>query len=179
MTKLLSGRTKTFNVGISTVTENSRVFTATGNAFVSGNLDVVGIATISGLKYPTSDGSANYVLTTDGSGTLSFADVDGLSTTTFAWGTDGDLGLITDSVTDTDDNGLITESAGTSFDLGLIVLGGLVYPGQFVLPSYTVSTLPAAVAGGMIFVTDENGGAVPAFNDGTNWRRITDRIIVS
>jgi hypothetical protein len=47
-------------------------------------------------------------------------------------------------------------------------------------PSYTVGTLPsAATAGQMIFVSDESGGAVMAFSDGTNWRRVTDRAIVS
>ena len=51
-------------------------------------------------------------------------------------------------------------------------------PIQF--PSYTVATLPAATtAAQMIYVSDETGGAVPAFSDGTNWRRVTDRAIVS
>jgi hypothetical protein len=31
----------------------------------------------------------------------------------------------------------------------------------------------------MIYVSDETGGAVMAFSDGTNWRRITDRATVS
>jgi hypothetical protein len=35
------------------------------------------------------------------------------------------------------------------------------------------------MAGGFIFVTDETGGAVTAFHDGTNWRRTTDRAVVS
>lgn len=30
-----------------------------------------------------------------------------------------------------------------------------------------------------IFVTDEAGGATPAFSDGTNWRRAADRAVVS
>ena len=50
------------------------------------------------------------------------------------------------------------------------------------LPSYTTSTLPSASgagAGSMVFVTDEAGGAVPAFSDGTDWRRVTDRAVVS
>lgn len=47
-------------------------------------------------------------------------------------------------------------------------------------PSYTVATLPTdAMVGARAFVTDETGGAVPAFFDGTNWRRVTDRAIVS
>lgn len=50
----------------------------------------------------------------------------------------------------------------------------------FELPSYTVATLPSATQPGqMIYVSDETGGAVPAFSDGTNWRRVTDRAIVS
>lgn len=48
--------------------------------------------------------------------------------------------------------------------------------------SYTVATVPSAAgsgAGAMIYVTDETGGAVMAFSDGGNWRRMTDRVIVS
>lgn len=49
------------------------------------------------------------------------------------------------------------------------------------LPEYTVATLPSAAnyTRGMIYVSDETGGAIPAFSDGTNWRRVTDRTIVS
>lgn len=49
------------------------------------------------------------------------------------------------------------------------------------LPTYTVATLPSAStnARGLIYVSNETGGAVPAFSDGTNWRRVTDRAIVS
>ena len=42
---------------------------------VDGTINVSGQATLAGLAYPTSDGSANQFLKTDGSGTLSFADV--------------------------------------------------------------------------------------------------------
>lgn len=49
------------------------------------------------------------------------------------------------------------------------------------LDTYTVATLPDATAFPRltIYVSDETGGAVPAFSDGTNWRRVTDRTIVS
>lgn len=48
------------------------------------------------------------------------------------------------------------------------------------LPSYAKASLPsAAIAGFMIYVTDDVGGAVPAFSDGTNWRRVTDRNVIS
>lgn len=33
--------------------------------------------------------------------------------------------------------------------------------------------------GDTAFVTDETGGAVLAFYDGTDWRRVTDRTVVS
>lgn len=49
------------------------------------------------------------------------------------------------------------------------------------LMSYTVATVPDASlwAGALIYVSDESGGAVPAFSDGTDWRRVTDRTVVS
>jgi len=47
-------------------------------------------------------------------------------------------------------------------------------------PTYTVATLPnVGGGGGMIFVSDETGGATLAFSDGTNWRRVQDRAIVA
>lgn len=54
------------------------------------------------------------------------------------------------------------------------------------IPTYVVAEVPAAAdladsAGEsyLIFVSDESGGAQPAFWDGTNWRRFTDRAVVS
>lgn len=49
------------------------------------------------------------------------------------------------------------------------------------LPSYLKTALPVAAdnTGAMIYVTNEVGGAVPAFSDGANWRRVTDRAIVA
>lgn len=62
----------------------------------------------------------------------------------------------------------------------LQVAGTIKATTRYNLPSYTVATLPAATgAGGLIYVSDETGGAVPAFSDGTNWRRVTDRTIVA
>jgi hypothetical protein len=50
-----------------------------------------------------------------------------------------------------------------------------------VFPSYTVADVPTAstATGGVIYVSDETGGAVLAFSDGTNWRRVTDRTVIS
>jgi hypothetical protein len=52
--------------------------------------------------------------------------------------------------------------------------------GPLVLASYTVAGLPGASgAGQLVYVSNESGGAVVAFSDGVNWRRVTDRAIVS
>ena len=49
------------------------------------------------------------------------------------------------------------------------------------LPSFSKPDLPAAPSypNCMIFVPNEAGGATPAYSDGTNWRRVADRAIVS
>lgn len=49
------------------------------------------------------------------------------------------------------------------------------------LREFTVAGVPSAAdnKAGMIQVTDETGGYVPAFSDGTDWRRVTDRAIIS
>ena len=49
------------------------------------------------------------------------------------------------------------------------------------MASYTVANVPSAALNPrtMIYVSNEVGGAVPAFSDGTNWRRVTDRAIIS
>lgn len=61
------------------------------------------------------------------------------------------------------------------------ILNEFILGDAIILPSYTVSTVPTAseYTGGEIYVTDETGGAVPAFSDGMNWRRVTDRAIIS
>lgn len=64
-------------------------------------------------------------------------------------------------------------------DLTLWVQG--LFRGPQRLTSYTVLGVPDATVllGSQIYVNNESGGAVPAFSDGTNWRRVTDRAIVS
>ena len=48
------------------------------------------------------------------------------------------------------------------------------------LATATVATLPsAATAGQLLYVSDESGGPVLAFSDGSSWRRVTDRAVVS
>ncbi len=49
------------------------------------------------------------------------------------------------------------------------------------LISYTVAELPdpALHPRELVYVSNEAGGAVVAFSDATNWRRVTDRAICS
>ena len=72
---------------------------------------------------------------------------------------------------------------------GKIGIGGVTSPsvalhapGAVRVGSYTVAGLPSATtsgAGAIVHVSNEVGGAVLAFSDGTSWRRVTDRIVVS
>ena len=47
--------------------------------------------------------------------------------------------------------------------------------------NFTVATVPDATVneGRIIYVSDESGGSTLAFSDGTNWRRVQDRAIIS
>lgn len=49
------------------------------------------------------------------------------------------------------------------------------------LKTYTVATVPTAATypRGVIYVSDETGGATLAFSDGSDWRRAQDRAVVS
>jgi hypothetical protein len=51
----------------------------------------------------------------------------------------------------------------------------------FQAATYTVATVPSAAANprGIIYVSNETGGATLAFSDGTNWRRVQDRNVIS
>lgn len=70
-----------------------------------------------------------------------------------------------------------TDWYGYWLDLGVAVRQLQVGP---VAPSFTVATLPTtAPVGSTIYVSDESGGATLAYWDGTNWRRVTDRAIVT
>ena len=53
--------------------------------------------------------------------------------------------------------------------------------GGLELPSVAVADLGTVAqrAGNMVFCTNETGGAVPVFFDGSDWRRVTDRAVAS
>lgn len=59
---------------------------------------------------------------------------------------------------------------------------GMTYPlplKSFVVADLTGDYAASLWSGATIYVSNESGGAVVAFSDGTNWRRVTDRAIVS
>ena len=158
---------------------------------------------------PSADGSANQFLKTNGSGTLSFGavSVDPAGSNTQIQFNDGgsasaDASLTFDKATDTlqsgvvkgvlfepiSDYGSVATTANIVIDYGQVADSNTTV-GDFdhILKNYgnahdifTVSALPSASGTGqMIFVSNETGGATMAFSDGTNWRRITDRAVVS
>jgi hypothetical protein len=147
---------------------------AFGNILVDGETTVSADSTSDNLTLASGSGieittdSANNTVTITSTGQVSIFAIGGI------------MGTITEPVTNDQDLGLITDVATVTYDLETIVLGGLVYPTQLILPTYTVSSLPSASpAGQFVYCSNESGGAVPAFSDGTNWRRVTDRAIVS
>ena len=66
---------------------------------------------------------------------------------------------------------------GTSVPSAKLHVNGSLRVGQ-----YSKSSLPSASANGegsLIYVSDDAAGPVIAFSDGANWRRLTDRNIIS
>lgn len=108
---------------------NAITIDSTSNVTIPQNLTVTG--TLNGLSYPTADGTANQVLTTDGSGTLSFATVSG-------GGGSGISNVSEDSTPqlggdlDVNGNAIVSASNGniaiTPNGSGAIVLDGLSWP---------------------------------------------------
>lgn len=92
-------------------------------------------------------------------------------------------------VTNPEHGAAITSGGDTASELMLLFMDDLAQRlndnllGQGVqLPTYTVAeanALTAVSAGSMAYISDEAGGGVPAFADGTNWRRVTDRAVIT
>lgn len=73
-----------------------------------------------------------------------------------------------------------TSTDGSTFDTGLTLVAGA--EGVPRVPSFTVAGLPSAStagAGAIAYCSNETGGAVLVFSDGTNWKRVTDRATAS
>jgi len=74
-----------------------------------------------------------------------------------------------------------TTGPKTSASLTYNATSGALGAELVTLAPKTVAQLAAltATVGSIVYVSDETGGAVIAFYDGTNWRRVTDRVVVS
>ena len=82
-------------------------------------------------------------------------------------------------LTGDDDLHLKVSANGTTWREALVLTAATGTPR---VPSVAKGSLPSAAtatAGAIVHVPDESGGAVLAFSDGANWRRVTDRAVVS
>lgn len=84
-----------------------------------------------------------------------------------------------------DDNGDVVDGpAAAALAMTEDVLqidGNRQMAGPLIFASFLVAEVPAAAdwVSGQIYVSNESGGATLAFSDGTNWRRVQDRAIIS
>ena len=94
--------------------------------------------------------------------------------------TDLDCGSVTDDIIlNILDLESVTGSISGTFDLGFIVTSGIISPDLFLLPSFTVSTLPVGQEAQVVYVSDDVGGPTLAFFDGTNWKRTSDNQVIT
>lgn len=158
--------------------------TVTGDISISGNITGADTDNISegstNLYYTTA--RANAAIDAKLTGDITLGNVTSQSTNTGVV-----EGVVFQPITD---YGSITNTANITIDYGAVneagtvpAIGDFEYLNDIFGPtgdSFTVSSLPsAAQPGQMIYVSDETGGSVMAFSDGSNWRRITDRAVVS
>lgn len=76
----------------------------------------------------------------------------------------------------------LTDGAGVLRQILTLSATKLTIDGAVRVKSHAKASLPSASgegAGAILYVSDEAGGAVLAFSDGTSWRRVTDRAVVS
>ena len=167
-----------------------------GNYFVGNGSQLTGILTGNSFGIITVSGQSN-VVADQATDTLTLVAGSGIAITTDAgndsvtisqvatdsiFATGGNMGTVDEAVTVSEDLGTVTSAATVEYDLGTLTTGGILTPSFLLLPSKTVSELSSLTpnpAGQFVYCSNESGGAVPAFSDGTNWRRVTDRAIVS
>ena len=158
--------------------------TVTGDISISGDITTADTDNLSegttNVYYTTA--RANSAIDAKLTGSLAFGDITAQTVETGVV-----EGVVFQPITD---YGSITSSANITIDYGAVnetgtvpAIGDFEYISDIFGPtgdSFLVASLPSsAQPGQMIYVSDETGGSVMAFSDGTNWRRITDRTIVS
>ena len=148
---------------------------------LGGNLDVVthsiistsnrdinitpngsGKVVLDGLSYPTADGTANQVLTTDGSGTLTFADASGGggSGESVSWSvTQSSHGLAVGDVIYNNGTNYVKAQANATGTLGLFVVSAVADANTFTATFSGKITLSSLTAGQYYFVSTTTAGA--------------------
>ena len=149
---------------------------------LGGNLDVVthsivstsnrdinitpngsGKVVLDGLSYPTADGTANQVLTTDGSGTLTFADTSSGSGENVSWSvTQSSHGLAVGDVIYNNGTNYVKAQANATGTLGLFVVSAVADANTFTATFSGKITLSSLTAGEYYFVSNTTAGAYVA-----------------
>lgn len=131
------------------------------NKTISGNLNTLSNIGTNSLAARTGDDNQVVTGTAGGTGTLA------------QWDANGDLVSGAEVIL------LLTTT--TADEAYLSRDGSQEASGPVRIASYTVATVPPATdyTQGIIYVSDEAGGATVAFSDGTNWRRVQDRAVIS
>ena len=147
---------------------------------LGGNLDVVthsiistsnrdinitpngsGKVVLDGLSYPTADGTANQVLTTDGSGTLTFADASGGggSGESVSWSvTQSSHGLAVGDVIYNNGTNYVKAQANATGTLGIFVVSAVADANTFTATFSGKITLSSLTAGQYYFVSTSSAG---------------------
>lgn len=181
--------TYTGNVGAADITASGNV---TANFFVGNGSQLTGVQAFSNVTVA----NGNSIVANGVSATLTLVAGDGItllanseaSTVTVVaadtpddiWYDGHDFGFVTQLVDISQNLGGLDEEVLSNIRLGRIAVEGVFAPSTFFLPTFSVTNLPSpSIPAQMIYVSDESGGSVPAFSDGTYWRRCTDRQPVS
>jgi len=118
---------------------------------VDGTLSVSGQATLSGLVFPTSDGSANQFLKTDGSGNLSFADVSL-----------GDFSFIGSTISNSSNADLTLDPSGTGsikLNAATDVTGAVTITTTTTDDSFLITTTEASNSAAPVFTFKRNSSS--------------------
>jgi len=118
---------------------------------------------------------------TDTSAAAAVFTLDGAQGTGTGAGGDVRVRVAPNGSTGASQNTLVEAIRWRATDRATVCAGAVIAGGPVVLPSFTVGTVPSASlwTRGLIYVSDDVGGATPSFSDGTNWRRVADRAVVS
>ncbi len=118
---------------------------------VDGTLSVSGQATLSGLVFPTSDGSANQFLKTDGSGNLAFADVSL-----------GDFSFIGSTISNSSNADLTLDPSGTGsikLNAATDVTGAVTITTTTTDDSFLITTTEASNSAAPVFTLKRNSSS--------------------